>query len=134
MFYSLSIEMILMYKNKKALASCSGMSPYGLISRVAASDINQESENIISICMGATSADREGFRGLIKKYPIIAINGCEGSCVNKILQQKGVEPVQTINVKEILEEKNLEPQDVSRLDEVGEKCVKATKAVLKKSL
>jgi uncharacterized metal-binding protein len=63
-------------QKKVALAACSGMSPNGLITRAACSDTVENSENIISICMGATSADREGFRKLIKKYPIIAVNGC----------------------------------------------------------
>jgi uncharacterized metal-binding protein len=123
-----------MEKKKKALAACSGMSPYGLISRVASSDTNLESENTISICISATSADREGFRGLIKKYPVIAINGCEGMCVNKILGQRDVTPIHTINVKEELDQVNLNPSDVSRLDEEGERCVKVVKAVIKKKL
>ncbi|HMK54083.1 MAG TPA: putative zinc-binding protein [Methanobacteriaceae archaeon] len=120
-----------MIQNKIALAACSGMSPNGLISRVAADDIVKESDNIISICMGATSADREGFRGLIKKYPIIAINGCDGECVNKILTQKGVKPKTTINVMELLKEENIAANDVSRLDENGEKCVLAVKRKVK---
>jgi uncharacterized metal-binding protein len=99
------------------------MSPVGLVSRVAADDTREETENVISICMGATSADREGFRGLIKKYPIIAINGCEGGCVNQILAQRNVKPVKTINVLEELNEEGLKATDVSRLDEEGERCV-----------
>jgi hypothetical protein len=55
---------------KYALAPCSGMSPYGLITRASCSDIVNERDDLISICMGATSADREGFRELIRKYPI----------------------------------------------------------------
>jgi uncharacterized metal-binding protein len=112
-----------MTKKKVALAACSGMSPMGLVSRVAAADTREEQDTVISICMGATSADREGFRGLIKKYPIIAINGCDGECVNKILAQKGVKAVKTINVLEELNKENLKPTDASRLDEEGERCV-----------
>ena len=108
---------------KYALAPCSGMSPYGLITRASCSDIVNERDDLISICMGATSADREGFRELIRKYPIIAVNGCEGSCVNKILKQKGVKVDKTINVQEKLESENLKPTDVVRLDDIGEKCV-----------
>jgi hypothetical protein len=48
-------------KNKIALATCSGMSPYGLVSRITSADIVKETDNTISICMGATSADRTGF-------------------------------------------------------------------------
>ncbi|GAB4307968.1 MAG: hypothetical protein Kow0019_04110 [Methanobacteriaceae archaeon] len=123
-----------MVQNKKSLAACSGMSPYGLVARVAATDTLSESEDVISICMGATSADKEGFRELIKKYPIIAINGCESNCVDKILNQKGVRVVKTINTMEELNKANLKPNDVSRLDEDGEKCVEHLKKVIKKKI
>jgi len=118
-------------RKKLALAPCSGLSPYGLITRVACSDTVEESDNLISICMGATSADREGFRGLIKKYPIIAVNGCEGSCVDKILEQRGVKPAQTINAIKVLNKENLKPTNVSRLDEEGEKSVEVLKKKIK---
>lgn len=123
-----------MTPKKIALAACSGMSPHGLISRVAADDTVMESDNIISICMGATSADKEGFRGLIKKYPIVAINGCDGECVNKILAPRGVRPHATINVWEVLKEENLKANKVSRLDEEGEKCVEAVKKKVRQVL
>lgn len=108
---------------KYALAPCSGMSPYGLITRAASTDTVKERDDLISICMGATSADREGFRELIRKYPIIAVNGCEGSCVDKILKQKGVQVAKIINAQEELDLENLKPTDPVRLDDEGEKCV-----------
>jgi len=117
-----------------ALAACSGMSPYGLVSRVASTDTVSETENTISICMGATSADRQGFRDLIRKYPILAINGCENNCVNKILKQKGVEVAKTINVKEELEKTGYEPHNVSRLDDEDEICVEIIKEKAKEKL
>lgn len=123
-----------MTKKKMALAACSGMSPVGLVSRVAAADTREENENVISICMGATSADREGFRGLINKYPIIAINGCEGECVNKILAQRDVQPVKTINVLGELNQEGLKPTDVSRLDEEGERCVLVINKKIKEAI
>ncbi len=116
-----------MEKKKYALAPCSGMSPYGLITRAASSDVVKERDDLISICMGATSADREGFRELIKKYPIIAVNGCEGACVDKILLQKGVKVSKVVNALEELNSANLKPTDPVRLDENGEKCVELLK-------
>lgn len=110
-------------EKKYALAPCSGMSPYGLITRAASVDTVKERDDLISICMGATSADREGFKELIKKYPIIAINGCEGSCVDKILEQKGVKVAKIINAQEELTSEDLKPTDPVRLNENGEKCV-----------
>jgi uncharacterized metal-binding protein len=73
--------------------------------------------------MGATAADKEGFRELIKKYPIIAVNGCDGSCVDKILQQKDVKVLKNINAQVELDSVKIKPTDVSRLDNEGEKCV-----------
>lgn len=108
---------------KYALAPCSGMSPYGLITRAASTDTVKERDDLISLCMGATSADREGFKELIRKYPIIAINGCEGACVDKILEQKGVKVAKIINAQEELNLENLKPTDPVRLDENGENCV-----------
>ncbi len=123
-----------MNKNKIALAACSGMSPYGLVSRVTSADIVDETDNTISLCMGATSADRTGFQSLITKYPIITINGCDGNCALKILEQKGVKPLQNINVMEELKKKDLKPTDVSRLDDNGEICVEHMKNKIKNEL
>jgi uncharacterized metal-binding protein len=58
----------------------------------------------------ATSANMEGFRKLIYKYPIIAVNGCEEACVNRILEGKGVNVAESLNIMELTAEKNLNPQ------------------------
>jgi uncharacterized metal-binding protein len=121
-------------KKRIALAACSGMSPYGLVARVTSTDLVAENDNIISICMGATAADKEGFITLIKKYPIIAINGCENNCTTKILEQKGVKVTKNINVLEELDKENLKPRDVSRLDSEGEICVEYLKNKIKKDV
>lgn len=120
-----------MEKDKIALCPCNGMSPYGLIARAACSDTVEESSNIISICITATSADKEGFKDMIKKYPIIAVNGCEHQCVNKIMENKGVEVAKSMNVMTPLQEKNLQPGDVARLGESGEECVLEIKKKIK---
>ncbi|MGZ7046698.1 MAG: putative zinc-binding protein [Methanobacterium sp.] len=123
-----------MVDKKIAISSCTGMSPYGLVGRAACSDIVNESENTISICITATSADREGFRNLIKKYPIIAVNGCENACVDKILLQKGVKTEKTVNILELLNEEGLTPSDVARLSEEDEECVRVVKKKIKELL
>lgn len=116
---------------KIAISSCTGMSPYGLISRVACSDTVKETENTISLCITATSADKEASNSLIKKYPIIAVNGCENACVDKILNQKGIKSAKTLNIMKLLNEENLEPSDVSRISKNDEKCVEAVKKKIK---
>jgi len=120
-----------MEKEKIALCPCNGMSPYGLVARASCSDLIEESPEIISVCITATSADKEGFRDIIKKYPIFAVNGCEHSCVDNILAIKGVKVADSMNVMNPLQEKGLRPGGVSRLGESGEECVLEIKKIIK---
>lgn len=120
---------------KIALAPCNGMSPNGLVCRVAVGDFKKENENVISICMGSTSADIENKNTpMLKKYPIIALNGCSNNCVNVILENKGVNVFKTINAGEVLESHGSCAHDPFRLDGEGEECVKIIKKELENSL
>ncbi len=113
---------------KIALASCNGMSANGLVSRVAVGDCKKENDNVISICMGSTSADIDGLNDdMLKKYPIIAINGCDNGCVNKILNNKGIDVSKTIGVGDVLKKHKVFCTDPFRLDDDGEKCVEIIK-------
>ena len=118
--------------DKIALASCNGMSPNGLVSRVAVGDCRKENDNVISICMGSISADISGKNNeLLKKYPIIAVNGCDGGCVNQILENKGIDVDETLGVGDVLANYDVSNDDPFRLDDDGEKCVKIIKEKLK---
>lgn len=118
-------------EKKVALAPCNGMSPNGLVSRVAVGDCRNENENVISICMGSTSADIEGKNDeMLKKYPIVAVNGCPNACVNKILKNKGIDVVGTVAVNEILDGFDVSAKDPFRLDDEAEECVKIIKKEL----
>ena len=120
---------------KIALAPCNGMSPNGLVSRVAVGDLKKENDNLISICMGSTSADIENRNtAMLKKYPIIAINGCKNNCVDTILKNKGIELYKSVNVSDILENYDACAHDPFRLGDDGEECVKIVKKELKNSL
>ncbi|WP_458456111.1 putative zinc-binding protein [Methanobrevibacter sp.] len=120
---------------KIALAPCNGMSPNGLVCRVAVGDLKKENEKVISICMGSTSADIENKNTpMLKKYPIMAINGCKNNCVNTILENKGVEVFKTINAADVLENYSVRARDPFRLDDEAEKCVKIIKKELENSL
>ena len=116
-----------MKKEKVAISACTGMSPYGLVGRAACLDIVNESENTISICITATSAESGGYKNLIKKYPIIAVNGCDNECVNKILQQKGVKTAKKLNIMKLLNGECMIPSDAARLNDKDEKCVEVVK-------
>lgn len=69
---------------------------------------------------------------MLKKYPIIAVNGCSNGCVNKILENKGINVFKTVAVGEILENFSIESKDSFRLDDDGEKCVEILKNELDK--
>lgn len=117
--------------DKIALASCNGMSPNGLVSRVAVGDCRKENDNVISICMGSISADISGKNNeMLKKYPIIAVNGCDGGCVNQILENKGIDVAETLGVGDVLANYDVSNDDPFRLDDGGEKCVKIIKEKL----
>ena len=120
---------------KIALAPCNGMSANGLVSRVAVGDCRKEHENVISICMGSTSADIEGKNNeALKKYPIIAVNGCSNNCVNTILENKGIEVFKTVNTGDVLENYDVSAKDPFRLDAEAEECVKIIRKELEKSI
>lgn len=120
-------------KNKIALAPCNGMSPNGLVSRVACGDATKENENLISICMGSTSADIDGKNNeMLKKFPIISVNGCNNACVNTILENKGINVAKTVIVDEILSKTPYSAKNAFRLDDEAEECVKALKKELVK--
>lgn len=122
-------------KEKIALASCNVMSPNGLVGRVACGDCIKNNKHLISICMGSTSADIEGTNNeMLKKFPIIAVNGCSGMCVNKILNSKGINVEDTVNVYEILEDSDFIATDSFRLGEAGEQCVKLVTMEINKKL
>jgi uncharacterized metal-binding protein len=120
---------------KIALAPCNGMSANGLVSRVAVGDCRKDDERVISICMGSTSADIEGKNNdMLKKYPIVAVNGCPNGCVNKILENKGIDVASTIAVSEILDGYEVSAKDPFRLDDEAEECVKIIKEELSKTI
>lgn len=98
-----------------ALASCTGMSALGLISRAAVSDLVGENEDLISICITSTACDKKAALSLIKRFPIIAVNGCNNNCVNKILESKGVSVKETVDVSQHIDDYNA--KNISRLGE-----------------
>lgn len=120
---------------KIALAPCNGMSANGLVSRVAVGDAKKENENLISICMGSTSADIEGKNDeMLKKFPIIAINGCGNGCVNTILENRCIAVSKTISAVDVLENYDVKANDPFRLDDEAEECVKIIKNQIFKEL
>ena len=114
-----------------ALAPCNGMSPNGLVARVATGDCTRQCDGVISICMGSTSADIEGrHNSMLEKQDIVAVNGCANACVNKILENKGLNISAYVDVSEVLKDLEVSARDPFRLDDESEKCVEIIKQEL----
>ena len=121
--------------DKVALAPCNGMSANGLVSRVAVGDCRKQNDDVISICMGSTSADIEGRNDeMLRKYPIVAVNGCPNTCVNKILENKGIDVSGTVAVNEDLKDYQVSAKDPFRLDDEAEECVRIITEELNKTI
>ena len=121
--------------DKVALAPCNGMSANGLVSRVAVGDCRKQNDDVISICMGSTSADIEGRNDeMLRKYPIVAVNGCPNACVNKILVNKGIDVSGTVAVNEVLKDYQVSAKDPFRLDDEAEECVRIITEELNKTI
>lgn len=121
--------------DKVALAPCNGMSANGLVSRVAVGDCRKQNDDVISICMGSTSADIEGRNDeMLRKYPIVAVNGCPNACVNKILENKGIDVSGTVAVNEVLKDYQVSAKDPFRLDDEAEECVRIITEELNKTI
>ena len=121
--------------DKVALAPCNGMSANGLVSRVAVGDCRKQNDDVISICMGSTSADIEGRNDeMLRKYPIVAVNGCPNTCVNKILENKGIDVSGTVAVNEFLKDYQVSAKDPFRLDDEAEECVRIITEELNKTI
>ena len=121
--------------DKVALAPCNGMSANGLVSRVAVGDCRKQNDDVISICMGSTSADIEGRNDeMLRKYPIVAVNGCPNACVNKILENKGIDVSGTVAVNEVLNGYPVSAKDPFRLDDEAEECVRIITEELNKTI
>ena len=121
--------------DKVALAPCNGMSANGLVSRVAVGDCRKQNDDVISICMGSTSADIEGRNDeMLRKYPIVAVNGCPNACVNKILENKGIDVSGTVAVNEVLKDYQVSAKDSFRLDDEAEECVRIITEELNKTI
>lgn len=119
-------------KNEKvALAACTGMSANGLVSRVAVYDAQKESDNIIHICIPSTAAESNNtIKKVISRYPIIAVNGCENECVNKILNNKNIRTDETIDVNKELENLEIKPINPARCGKREEIAVDHIKKIL----
>lgn len=68
---------------------------------------------------------------MLKKFPIISVNGCNNAYVNTILENKGIEVAKTISANEILSKTPYSSKNAFRLDDEVEEYVKILKKLVK---
>ena len=112
---------------KIALVSCSGLSPLGLVVRAASVELALENENIVAACITEYSAQPNNCSPILDDAKIVTITGCGDDCASVILSEKNVESIKNISADTVVKTYDLNPLDAVRLDEDGEKAVKALK-------
>ncbi|MHA1731142.1 MAG: putative zinc-binding protein [Promethearchaeota archaeon] len=85
------------------LLACSGEEiPGGTVTRIAARKVFEKylPEETIAICFPLFLSGEEGEREFVRKFPSIAIDGCEKRCVARNLEKLGLEPAAEFVVPE----------------------------------
>lgn len=121
-------------ENKIALVSCSGLSPLGLVVRVATVELALDNDNVVAACITEYSAQPNQCAPILKDAIIVSINGCSDDCVGKILKEKGITVEKNINVEEIIDKFDINLNNSARLDKQGELAVSKLKEVILKEL
>lgn len=114
-------------EDKIALVSCSGLSPLGLIVRVATIDLALENENIVLGCLSESTAQPNVCSPIYEDCPIVSITGCKDDCVSNILKERNLEIVKNIDAESLMIENNVNFTDSARLDDEGERGVEILK-------
>ena len=99
-------------KPKIGVVSCSGeCCSLGSVSRIATRRTleNLKPKETVTICLPLFLAGDGGEREFAKKFPTIAVEGCERLCATNAIEKYSGKTASTINVKELLEKWNVEP-------------------------
>ena len=70
--------------DKIALVSCSGLSPLGLVVRVASVELALENDNIVAACITEYSAQPNNCSPILDDAKIVTITGCGDDCALRL--------------------------------------------------
>lgn len=93
-----------------------------------------DNENIVAAYITEYSAQPNQCSPILEDAKVVSITGCTDDCVSTILKEKDVDIVKNIDAESIVKENDLNPNDSVRLDDDGEKAVKALKDYILKEL
>ena len=83
-------------KEKIALVSCSGLSPFGLVVRAASVELALENENIVAACITEYSAQPNNCSPILDDAKIVTITGCSDDCASVILMKRRLIQLKTL--------------------------------------
>ncbi|NHI91070.1 MAG: hypothetical protein EAX96_01120 [Candidatus Lokiarchaeota archaeon] len=109
--------------DKVAIVACTGMGKaLASVGRHAAIYLTTELRPVdtINVCFPCTVAEDDESFNLLKKYPVIIIDGCSETCGNKILSKLNSNVIAHLKVWQILGKyRDLKPDNRVRIGEKG---------------
>jgi len=111
-------------KPKVAIIACAGMDKaLGSVARTTAFIVTEKlrPDNTLLVCIPPLVADVKPNAELIKKYPVVTIDGCAERCATKIVAKAGARIRGRIFVPQSAQTYNLKPNTASDIGQEGEK-------------
>lgn len=110
-------------QNKVALLACAGMDKaLGSVSRECAFKVAEELKpnETILLCIPPLISEIKPYADLIKKYPVIVIDGCAERCATKVAAKNGAKIRGRISVPQSVQKYGLKPNKASDIGPEGE--------------
>jgi len=110
--------------DKVAIISCAGMDKaLGSVARACALKVVERlrPNETVLICIPPLVADVKPYSELIKKYPVILIDGCAERCATKIATKNGAKMRGRVFIPQSVQKYGLKPNTASDIGPEGEK-------------
>ena len=109
--------------DKVAIISCAGMDKaLGSVARACALKVVERlrPNETVLICIPPLVADVKPYSELIKKYPVILIDGCAERCATKIAAKNGAKMRGRVFIPQSVQKYGLKPNTASDIGPEGE--------------
>ena len=109
--------------DKVAIISCAGMDKaLGSVARACAFKVVERlrPNETLLICIPPLVADVKPYSELIKKYPVILIDGCAERCATKIAAKNGAKMRGRVFIPQSVQKHGLKPNTASDMGPEGE--------------
>lgn len=111
-------------ERKVAVVACAGMDkPLGSVTRAIALKVvkNLKQDSAVLVCLPPLVAGVNPHSKLIKKYPVITVDGCSERCATKIVAKSGGKIRGRVFIPQSIQKFELKPKAVADIGVDGEK-------------